>query len=102
MDQQREMTLDEWVDRLPETHIARRELTTLRPKLATLETQLAAANEAVRVLGEYAYWNDTDDAAKHLTSGSKLDAVNKRIEDARRAVFNNPLARASVEKAGKV
>ena len=74
----------------------------LRTRIETLETQLAAEREAVRVLGEYAYWNDTDDAAKHLTSGSKLDAVNKRIEAARRAVFNNPLARAEVEKASKV
>lgn len=70
-------------------------------RIATLETQLAAEREAVMVLGEYVYWNDTDNAAKHLTSDSKLDAVNKRLEETRRAVFKNPLARASVEKAGK-
>lgn len=56
--------------------------------IATLETQLAAANEAVRVLGvavQYAWYSN--------------DFV--RQSNAFSAVFNNPLARASVEKASK-
>jgi hypothetical protein len=42
---QREMTLDEWVARLPLSHHANTELVTLRARLAALERELAALRE---------------------------------------------------------
>lgn len=90
--------MDSNAEKLAKYHNDIREL---RSQLSARDAELAELREAVRVLGDYVYWNDTDNAAKHLTSDSKLDEVNKRIEEARRAVFNNPLARAAVEKAGK-
>lgn len=52
------------------------------------ETQLAAANEAVRVLGEY-------------VAGIENAEPFSRVSELQAAYENNPLARASVEKVGK-
>jgi hypothetical protein len=40
---EREMTLEEWVNRLPEIHAARREYGSLRSRLAAAEARLAEA-----------------------------------------------------------
>lgn len=82
MDQQREMTLDEWVDRLPESHVARRELTDLR-------SQLAAEREAKEAL-----------AKTCVTLWTSGDFIRKA--DAWSEMMSNPIARAEVEKASKV
>lgn len=69
--------------------------------IATLETQLAAANEAVRVWGEYYNADCAMQCTDHDTSSEQLRAIKTAYTKARNAVFNNPLARASVEKAGQ-
>lgn len=50
----REMTLDEWVERLPEIHRARRELTALRAALREAQQEMRTAGhqafEAMRML----------------------------------------------------
>lgn len=60
MSEQREMTLDEWMARLPESHAANRELAALRARLAELEAERDRLrglidehnNECVRRCGE--------------------------------------------------
>ena len=47
MSAQREMTLDEWMARLPESHTANRELAALRARLAELEAERDRLRERV-------------------------------------------------------
>jgi hypothetical protein len=68
-------------------------------RITELSTQLAAERKAVSVLGEYAYWQDTDNAVRHLTSHTKIDNVNKKIHETWRAVFVNPIAAAAIKAA---
>ena len=46
MNAQREMTLDEWMARLPESHAANRELAALRARIAELEAERDRLREA--------------------------------------------------------
>ena len=48
MNAQREMTLDEWMARLPESHAANRELAALRARIAELEAERDRLREALK------------------------------------------------------
>ena len=52
MNAQREMTLDEWMARLPESHAANRELAALRARLAELEVELETVEDMRRAIQE--------------------------------------------------
>lgn len=69
----------------------------LESQLSARDAELAAEREAVRVLGEeVSAWHEWNDRDPH-----EPDKGIGKIEDARERTEKNPLARASVEKAGQ-
>jgi hypothetical protein len=53
---EREMTLEEWVNRLPEIHAARREYGSLRSRLAAAEALLRDGSRAGMTVADRANW----------------------------------------------
>jgi hypothetical protein len=69
---QREMTLQEWCDRLPKIHLVNTELSALRQQVAELDARLSAYREALeKILDNNRHCNPRDaaDIARQALAG---------------------------------